>query len=512
MISSALPADAVARVIGTRLKFVDRRSVPQNVPIQIAVFAPPNAANEGSIVPNVAFDFISAKEVGDEFGYDSPAYRVARMVRPEFGGGVSTIRTVIFPIVPTAGAQSTDVLAINIAGTNPSKNTTHKLNVNGRRLPYSVLTTDTVDTLAARIKDTLDAALTINPVISVVEAPVGQDIDITLTAGWNGASGDEISIIVEADDPAGVVYINPTMAGGVGTFDVTTALANFGETWFNMVINACDVVETVLDQFENFNGSPEDDTGRWNALVNKPFIAFYGSVETDKDAITAIPDTRELELTNSKSPAPGSPGFTFESAGAYARYIALTVSKNPPKSYSGGKLLDMPVPDDPAAAGDFNDYLARDFIEKRGVSTAVLKGDAYFIEDVNTHYHPDGTNPAASPYFRVVHILGRTFTIIFQYRLLEETVLLDKILVEDIQKTENPEAISPSNWGSIVREFISDLEKQALTVKADESRDTVKTDIGTENPERMESSFQLIYSNNVRQGDSTITFGFNFGG
>lgn len=510
-ISNAVLLGAVARVIGTSIEFVDLRSIPQRAPIQVAIFAPPNIAGEATVEANKAFDFISAKEVGDEMGYDSPAYRVARMLRPQFGGGASTIRTVVFPIIPTGPAAATDVLAINLAAGTPTKNTTHVLNVNGRRLPFSVLVVDTPTTLADRIKETLDAAITVNPVTSVVELAVVNDIDITLTAGWNGASGNGINITVEADDPAGVIYTNPVMAGGVGVFDVTAALANFGETWYNLVINACDPAETVLDQFENFNGSPETKLGRWEPTTMLPYIALYGTLDSDKDTVTAVPDTRKLDATNQKSPAPGSPGFDFESAGAYALQMILTASANPPQAYSALPLLDMPVPDDPSAVGDFGTYEGRDFIEKKGVSTAILKGDQYVIEDVNMHYHPDGIDPTASPYFRAVHIFGRTFNVIFQYKLKVETVLMNKILVDDVRKTTNTNAIDPAKWGSVVRDFIDDLETQGITTDAAASRATVQTGISELNPEKVETSFQLTYSNNVRQGDSTLRFGFNFG-
>lgn len=511
MISEALPADAVARVIGTKIEFLDLRAIPENMPIQIAVLAPPSAAAEGTVEADKPFDFTSAKEVGDEMGYASPAYRVARMLRPEFGGGVSTIRTAVFPIIPTAAAQSTDVLAINIAGVNPSKNTTHYLNVNGRRVAFAVLTTDDVTSLATRIKEVLDAALQINPVTSVVEVAVGNDIDITMTVAWNGASGDDVSITVDAEDAAGIIYTNPVFAGGAGAFDLSTALANFGETWFNIVINACDVTANVLDQLEDFNGSPEDGTGRWLSTVMKPFVALYGSTESDKDTIITIPDARKADLTNVICVAPGSPGLPFEAAGAYATQIALTASANPPKSYSGLGLLDMPVPDDVTAVGDFATFEGRDYVEKRGVSTATLKGSEYVIEDVNTHYHPDGITPAASPYFRVVNVLGRSFNVIYNYHLLVVGVLLDKILVEDVSKTTNPEAIDPKKWKSIVAGFIDDMETKAISTRADDSKKTIKTGINSQNPERMETSFELIYSSNVRQGDSTLRFGFNFG-
>ena len=503
---------AVARVIGTSIEFVDLRNVPQLMPQQIAIFAPSSKTAEPLITADEGFEFSTAREVGDEFGYDSPAYRAARMVRPEFGGGVAGIKTVIFPIVPTAGAQSAGSGNVNIAAGNPSKNTTHAVNVNGRRLPFSVLTDDDEATLSQRIKDTLDAAIKVAPFATVLGLHAAPDQPIDFTAGWEGVTGDEISITFETgDEAAGVVYTNPVFAAGAGVFDVTAALANFGEQWFNIVVNACDVAETVLDQFENFNGSPENKTGRYQPTVMKPFVAFYGTVESDKALVTAVPDTRKTDLTNSKCPAPGSPGFTFESSAAYVRYIALTAGANPPKSYSGGELLDMPAPDLPTAAGDFTTFEGRDFIEKKGVSTAILKGDKYFLEDVNTHYHPDGVDPSASPYFRVVHLVGRTFNIIFQYEMLVETTLLDKILVEDVSQTSNPDAIDPEKWASIVREFIDDLQTQAITTKADESRDTVDTDISQTNPERMETSWTAIYSNNVRQADSTMRFGFNFG-
>lgn len=508
----ALPVNVVARVIGTLLKFADLRTVPQKLPIQIAVLAPPSVAAEGTVEADKAFEFISAKEIGDEMGYGSPAYRVARMLRPEFGGGVATIRTVIFPVIPTAAVQATDVLAINIAGVNPSKNTTHILNVNGRRIPFSVLTTDEVTDLADRIKATLDAALQINPVDSVVELAVVNDIDITMTVKWNGTSGNGVSIQVEAADPAGVIYVNPVFAAGVGVFDLTAALANFGETWYNIVINACDVTEAVLDQLENFNGSPEDDTGRWNAVVNKPFVSLYGTVDSDKDTVTTIPDTRKLDLTNVLCPAPGSPGLAFEAAGAYATQIALTVSQNPPKSYSGLKLLDMPAPDDPTAVGDFGNFLGRDFIEKKGVSTATLKAGSYYIEDVNTHYHPDGSSPVAQPYFRVVNVLGRSFNVIYSYKILVETALMDKILMADAGKAgDNPDVIDPDKWKSIVRGFVDNMEKQAISTRSEESRKSVDVAIDDQNPDMVITSFQLIYSGNVRQSDNVIIFGFNFG-
>ena len=510
-ISSAIIEDAVARVIGTKLVFVDLRTVSKVQPIQVAVFAPASAAAEGGIVANEPFDFVSAKEVGDEFGYKSPAYRVARMVRPETGGGVSTIRTVIFPIIPTAAAQATDVLAINIAGVNPTKNVPANINANGRLIPFSILKTDTVTTLADRIKDTLDAAIRVNTVDSVVEAAVGNDIDITMTVGWNGLSGNGVTIEIEAEDTAGVIFTNPAFAAGAGTFDLTAALANFGDTWFNLVINACDPAETVLDQLEDFNGSPENGTGRWTSTTMLPYVALYGTLESDKDTVTTVPDTRKLDLTNVKCPAPGSQGFDFEAAAAYATQIALTASANPPLAYSDLPLLDMPGPKELGDVGDFNNFLGRDFIEKRGVSTASLKGGIYYIEDVNTHYHPDGVDLSAAPYFRVVHVFGRAFNVIFTYRLREAISLMNKIIVDDTRKTTNPEAIDPKKWASIVRAYIDEKEVEGITTDAAASRETVETGISQVNPERVETAFQLIFSNNVRQADSTTRFGFKFG-
>jgi len=513
MISNAIPAAAIARVIGTKLDFIDLRNIPQLMPVQVALIAPISAAAEAGAEFDKGIDFQTAREIGEAYGYKSPAYRAARMLRPETGGGLSTIRTTLFPVQAAVGkVQATGTLGINIALVNPDKNITHYANVNGRRIPFTVLKTDDVTSLAGRIKDILDAEIKFNPLDSIVQAAVGNDIDIDFTVGWYGASGNEVSVTIEADDYAGIVYTNPVFAGGVGVYDITAALANFGETWYNVVVNAVDVAETVLDQLSDFNGAADANTGRWNSLITKPFVAFYGTKENDKDDITLIPDTRKLDMTNSKSPAPGSPGFTFEIAAAFVLKIALTVTENPPKAYSGQALLDVPAPANQADAGDFNDYLLRDYIESKGVSTVTLNNGVYYIEDVNTHYHPDGISPAAAPYFRVVNVLGRSMNVIYQYRVLEESTLMNKILVDDVTQTDNPEAIDPRKWKSIVREFITDLARAAITTRADESRDTVEADIGTQNPDRMETAFTLIYSGNVRQADSTIRWGFNFGG
>ena len=58
---------------------------------------------------------------------------------------------------------------------------------------------------------------------------------------------------------------------------------------------------------------------------------------------------------------------------------------------------------------------------------------------------------------------------------------------------------------------MDDMEKVAISTRSEESRLSVDVAIDENNPDMVVTSFQLIYSGNVRQSDTVIIFGFNFG-
>lgn len=516
---SKIPLDpnAVAAAMGLTVEFLDLRPIPENMPIQVAVLSPVASTLEGTITPNEPFAFESAYDVGKEFGFDSPAYKVARMLRPRYGASLNIIRSVIFPVIPTAAVAADGNLDIAIGvGGVVTKNNKRYIRANGRRIPFLVTTDMNATGIGNAIKDALDAAFEYKSVTSVVNTVTDVSANIDFTANWKGATGNEIQIVIEpskVDD--NLTFVNPVFANGAGTFDLTTALANFGGTWYNVVINATDYDADVLQAISNFNGTYETDpagSGRCDSMVQKPFASLYGSADADRASIIAVPDTMKTDICNVKCPAPGAETFSFEIAAAYALRVAITANTNPAKAYIKNYLQDIPVPlAGEMAAGDFADPLYRDYIERHGVSGVILDSNGYLIQDVNTHYHPDNINPAASAFFRLVTLI-KIWNIIYLYRMHEYTNLIGKILVADVNLVDVPDAIDVAKYDTTIqRVLIPALERKALIVDAEGAAKTVKTVISGANPDRTVTGFTVRVSGTARQAETLFSFGFNYG-
>jgi len=279
-ISTAIGLERVSRVVGYRLKPATFGNNTPYLPQRIAILAEVNTANQAALVIE-PYEFISSKEVGDKYGYGSPAHQIARILRPRSGNILGGITTAIYPIKEASGATATTVKK-SVTCTAATANTTHYVVINGRngvdgsRYAFSIAIGD-------------NAAAIIAKIISAVGGVLGAPCTATLNTGnidfvskWKGTSSAELNVTFDTGGvAAGVVYAEVSKTDGTGiettTGGVTTALDSFGQTWNTLVINGG---VATLAELEAYNGKPDptNPTGRYVGNEFKPFVAFTGSL------------------------------------------------------------------------------------------------------------------------------------------------------------------------------------------------------------------------------------------
>lgn len=507
MISTAIDITRISRVVGYKIK--NENFAPQTpyLPQKIVVLAESNAANQGSL-DVTPFEFINAAEVGEVVGYGSPAYMIARILRPVSGNILGGIPTKMYPVASAGGAtQAVYKLGVSVAS-SVTANATHKLiingrdNIDGKSFAFNVAVGDNVAAVRASIIAAVNAVLA-SPVIAAENVN-----DVDLTSKWGGATALLDVSIDTGNVAAGIVYSEISNTDGTGVVDLSTALALFGEEWNTLLINpfGADQITTL----EAFNGVPDpvNPTGRYISTVFKPLVALFGSLLSDKDDIVAITDAtaRKDQVTNVLCPAPNSKGFAFEAAANMAALWAPVAQNTPHASIGGRSYNDMPVPSD-GDIGDFNDYDARDFMVKGGSSTVNLTSGKYTVQDFTTTYHPD-SEPI--PKFRNVRDLNIDFNMGYRWKLIMINDIQDKAVVANDVPVVVGNTVSPKQVKQLAISHFENAESEALIVDADFSIENIQVGINATNPARIDfaSRYKRSSTANVVSSDVGVDFAF----
>lgn len=126
-----------------------------------------------------------------------------------------------------------------------------ELYVAGKRLSVPVSAHDT----AATIGNAVAAAVTAKTELYVT-ASANAGV-VTLTSRWDGETSNDIDVRLNyygESLPSGITCVATTMSGGTGSPDLTTAIENFGDKWWNWIVcpytDAANLVllETELDR------------------------------------------------------------------------------------------------------------------------------------------------------------------------------------------------------------------------------------------------------------------------
>lgn len=503
-ISTAIDLDRVSAISGYEVNIDNTGVVAGNLPQRIDIFV--EKASDKQTAPAYV-DATTAYEVGLAYGFNSPAYATARILRPRSGSRLGSIPTVFWGIDQAVGSVAF-AKEIVVTGT-ATKNATHRLLINGRTnmdgVPYSftVVTDDTNEIIAQKMIDAVNAVLGC-PVKGTVTTNTAK-----FTAGWKGETSNEVTVsVLVGDESAGITYTTGVVTAGAGESELATKLPLIGDAWTTFVLNGLGNTAGVLDSLEAFNGSIVAKTGRYLAPVWKPFFAVTGTtIDTKADLITEFGD-RGTEMTNVIVSAPNSPSFTHEIA-AQVIYNYVPIAQNTPAEDVFGKagsnmLTDIVIPSD-KIIGDFEDSDKRDQIVKAGFCTVKLTGDNYEIIDfVTTRNVPEQSQTEMD--YRWVRDLMIMFNLKYADKYLEDIFIKGKIIVSDTSTATAPNTISPARVTSIWEaQYFPPLIARGLL----NGFSNFRVARGTTNANRFEKAFVANITSIARVTSTTISINKN---
>lgn len=500
-ISNAVSESARSAVVGYKITKGNYALSTPNLPQRIAILSEANTDKQAGISLD-PFQANSASDVVARMGAGSPAYMAMRILQPLTGGGLSGIPVWIYPVATAVGAAA-QVLTYTITGT-ATANATHTLSIAGRssldgqQYAVNIVKGDTPTIIVGKY---------IAMINSIYGCPIiaSGTTTLILTTRWKGTSAN-IRFYINIENTAGITYSSTSVECSV-TGDVAGALAKFESNWNTIVINPYGDDSAVLDTLELVNGRPDpvNPTGRYGAIVFKPFIALFAMGYADPfeglDNIAA----RMNDCTNVYCPAPNSAITNIEICANVALLVAQIAQNSPNLDVNNQPYPDAPVV---GALGNYSDYAYRDACVKAGISTVDMSGSDLIIKDLITTYHPVDE---ITPQFKYVRNLMLDWNVRYAYRMLEQVNVVNHTLVPDGTVVSAESTISPAQWKGILHSMFDDLANRGLIADASFSKDSLTVGISSSNPDRFETFFRYKRTGIARICSTTAEAGFYYG-
>jgi len=490
MISSAVDASAVARVVGIKTQFKDLRGgnvayLPQRIMVV-------GQGSTASTYPTTKKQVFSAGEVAETYGYGSPLHLAVSRLLPVNGDGVGTIPVTVYPLVDDgSGVESTGSVTPTGTVTNAG---TFQLSINGEIANFNVKVGDTVADICAAIAAASGGNLSLPMTAS------DQSTSVDFTSKWKGASANGCYISVTGGADTGITIGISQPTGGAVNPDVDSALTQIGEIWETLVLNCMDIADTAtLDKFKGFGD------GLWIPVVARPFIVFTGTTEADVNAAITVSSARSSDRINAQLVAPGSENLPFVVAARQLARIAVLANNNPPVDYGGQQATGL----NPGIDSQQWSYSQRDTAVKGGSSTVEIVDGIVNLSDVVTFYAP--TNEAVPAYRYVVDII-KLQQIIFNTSLIFKRQDWNGApLIPDGQPTTNPSAKKPKAAVAELAGMIDSLGLNAIIADSEGAKKTIVAAISENNPKRLDTSYTVQLSGNSNIISVDLNFGFFFG-
>lgn len=492
-VSNAVTQSAVARVVGIDTIFRDLRAGQvQFLPQRVIVVG---QGNDASTYATTKRQVTSALEAGQLYGFGSPIHAVMNQLLPVNGDGVQSIPVTVYPL-DAGSSAATAAGEIEAAGTS-TRQFTGRVRVGG------VLSNEFVipdGTAAAAIGTIIESA-----VDAILDMPViasSTTDTVTLTAKWEGATGNDLNIeLIDVPTDAGVTFTITAMSGGAVDPDVNIALNQIGDVWESLVVNAACLYNsaTTLDIYSTFN------EGRWNPLVRRPLTVVSATAETTASTLQSFGNGRRLDRTNITESMPGcrSPQWVM-AARAVAR-IARVADSNPARDYGRQQLTGL-IPGTDAQQWN---YAQRDLLVKAGISTTELRDGVINMSDTVTHYHPEGDT---IPAYRFLKTIVKLQQVIFNMDLRFNNAEWDGApLIPDDQPTTNRDARKPKTAVATANDMIDSLGLEAIISDPATAKEQTVAQINASNPDRLDLSITVQVSGNANIISADINFGFFFG-
>jgi len=528
-LSNAIDQNAISRTLGYALDFRDTQTAAAGVlPVRVAILSPigTNATTEISKIENA-----TRAKVLSTFG-NCPAVSMIDIFKNNSNAAVDVIAVGL-----TKGATSantTITFAITGTATAATKESEIKFVVNGTET-YSakIVKDDTMQDIIRKVLAILPVATTDNR--QIFAATSGTN-GITFTSSFSGTIGNDtkIQIAISGDEITATrgginvsnAMINLTGGAGDPIFEDGYLEIQFGEIWYNIVVNPFGANSTVYDVLKTFNGTPSENggTGRWNAQVVKPFIAISGTSESDIESTRntqGIITKRGLkdmvgsadDLTNALCTAPNSANTPAQIAAAYTAIFAEQVRAKPHLDIAGKKLPVLSLYGQ--NIGEMEIYNIRDEIAKAGITTVTydIQLQGYVVQDFITFRRmPDQSQMARDwNYCRNIFI---DFNIAFNYQVLQRRTLLGKVIVKDdeiISSSRRSDVIRLSVWKAAIVNFFTQMIAFAYITDQDYSNESLLVELSGTNPKRINTQFAYKRTETVGIASTTAYAGFSFG-
>jgi phage tail sheath gpL-like len=281
---------------------------------------------EGDAAPDVPIAVGSQAQADAHFGQGSElsrcfkAYFANNFANQVFGLPVSE---------PTGGVAASGTITITTAPTDAG---VISLYIGGELVAVPVAASDTVINIADAIASAINAEDDL-PVTAV--AGTGPSGTVTLTCRWNGASGNDISVMLNyygpiggEITPPGLVMTLPAtgmLTGGSGVPTFTNAISNLGDQNYEYVSLPYTDSATLMAWETEYGFS---DTGRWGWMRQQYGHLFSAKRDTYANLIT-WGNTRNSGVTSVLGVEPLSPSPVYEWSAAYAAKAQRSLVNDP---------------------------------------------------------------------------------------------------------------------------------------------------------------------------------------
>lgn len=323
--------------------------------------------------------------------------------------------------------------------------------------------------------------------------------NVVVTSKWKGESANDLYVEIEGED-LGVTFAIVQPTGGLVDPDVDGALAQFGNVWETMVLNALPISNTdALDAIKDVG------EGRWGQTVRKPFVAFVGNTIADPTDASAVASARRDDRINAQLVAPGSKDLPFVVAARELARIVRVANNNPPTDYGSQRATGIT----PGADGEQWDYVQRDYAVKRGSSTIEVRDGVVCLGDVVTFWRPTGEEP---PAYRYVCDIVKLQNILFNIDLIFARPEWDGApLIPDSDPTVNANARKPKSAVAAVNAKLDALGLAAIISDPKTAKASTVAAIDSQNPKRLNVQTTVQLSGNANVISVDVFFGFFFG-
>ena len=323
-------------------------------------------------------------------------------------------------------------------------------------------------------------------------------LTMTLTSAWKGISANDIELEV-IDDLGDLTWTITQPTGGTVNPTVDAALAQIGDSWVTMVVNALNNEDTTA-----LNTYSAWGEGRWGELVKKPAVVFTGCNDASVGQATVITTARGTDRTNSQLTAPACPNMPHVIAAREVARIAAVANRNPAHDYCLQRATGLV----PWLDSESWTHPQRDTAVKAGASTSELRNSVICVSDVVTMYDDGDDTPA---YRWVVNIVKLQNIIYNLDQLFDSEEWAGKPLIPDGQLSEDPDARTPSAAKAAVAALVDNLAAKSIVSDPDTIKESIDADINGSNPRMLDVSLTVTLSGNVGIVSIPLSFGFYFG-